>query len=329
MRRSLVIGLLFLVTACGGSGDSTGPEETLGAFEVEFADEVREFTPVELTVRAVGDLGTTPFTLYDGPVGLSLDTGTIEPATIELVGGIGQTTVMISGAETAPTLTASAEDRSGSLSFAIGRFLTSGTLELISATLNPHATARIRLPNGDIESEQREVYDAGSLTPLFKSIVAEQTHVARDGEGTGRSLAQFNSTVQSDETSLSVHWNTVTSAAALGFDSDLQAEGGAQILGGLRFEVIGEPLVFELDLRTSRQFDKGMSCVAGVSLSHRNAEGQVTAVANVVNGTEIIRGLFEPGIYALNFDTTAIARSEAPKQIVTDLRFDVQLVVSR
>ncbi len=96
--RSLVCLLavlpLLLISAC--SDDPVGPTEQLASLQVQVPTVIALGEVFTVTVRAVGDQGTTPFSSFEGPVRLSVSSGTITPDSLQVIAGEGSISVRLS-----------------------------------------------------------------------------------------------------------------------------------------------------------------------------------------------------------------------------------------
>jgi len=108
--------MLFLVAAaCESPTESVQQPEVLESFRVAVPNEVAEGASFEATVTAVGSLGTTPFTDFTGDVSLTVDVGTITPATLAVSSGTGTGEFTITGAEDDVRITVTSGSATGTV----------------------------------------------------------------------------------------------------------------------------------------------------------------------------------------------------------------------
>jgi len=116
---AVILMLPIVYSSCGdGGGGGTGPgpapAETLASFELTVPDSIAEGEAFPLTIRAVGNRGTTPLISYSGTVNLTTTLGAITPASLTVSNGTGagQVTLSDPGQQ---TLAASGGGRTGSV----------------------------------------------------------------------------------------------------------------------------------------------------------------------------------------------------------------------
>jgi hypothetical protein len=119
MDRRISSAAIFVVVVviCGmlSCDDSTEPgSEILGRFEITAPDTVANGSVFSVTVVAVGDQGTRPFTTFNGDVELTVSEGAVSPDRLTLTDGAGTADLVLSCGGGQQTLTARGGGKSGS-----------------------------------------------------------------------------------------------------------------------------------------------------------------------------------------------------------------------
>jgi subtilisin family serine protease len=110
----IAVGIMCCIQSCDNNTSEPG-QETLGSFDITAPDTVTTGVTFSISVIAVGNQGTRPFTSFSGDVELTLSDGLIFPGSIALIDGEGTIDVVMSGNGGQQTLTARGGGKSGSI----------------------------------------------------------------------------------------------------------------------------------------------------------------------------------------------------------------------
>jgi hypothetical protein len=172
-KRFPLLLVVFLLAALSATcGDSPSPLEPVipatGSFEIEAPASVYAEQPFTVTVMAVATDGTRPDPDFNGSVSLSASAGTVAPASLTLVNGVGTGDVTLSGQAGSVNLTASAGGASGSAVLNVV-----GTDAVARIEVTP--SAFLLTEAGQTRQLEARAYDAQGR-PTQASIVWQSSH---------------------------------------------------------------------------------------------------------------------------------------------------------
>jgi TolB protein len=185
------------MAGCGGDGGGNGPvdvAETLASFELTATSPCTCGEAFSLTVTAVGNQGSKPFSAFSGSVSLSSSGGTISPSSVALTNGRGSVMVTLDQSGQL-SLSASAQGKTGSMSMEVlpeevldsFELTTASTPEIgVSFSLQVVAVGdRGTKPLGSFDGTVTLASTKGTVTPASLDLVGGTVYasITLDQEG--------------------------------------------------------------------------------------------------------------------------------------------------
>jgi subtilisin family serine protease len=165
---NLLIAFLFVMfVALSGCSESTAPQqETLSSFRLSAPALIAAGETVSLTVEAVGDQGTRPFTEFNGDVTLTASVGSLTPDVVAVTNGRATVDITLSAAEGVVQVSASGANVDGSISIDI--------TALTALPGDPGGLAVNAIPDLEFApraEDYRENAELGGISTSFNTII--------------------------------------------------------------------------------------------------------------------------------------------------------------